>query len=262
MGTRDHYKPGTFCWVDLATTDPAGAKAFYRALFGWTAEDMPAGDDNIYTMLNLDGDNVAALYEMDAEQRRQGVPPHWLNYVSVDDADATAAKARELGGTVHGEAFDVLQAGRMAVIQDPTGATLVAWQPKEHIGARRVNDIGCLTLNELSTPDTATAAAFYEGLFGWQTEPIGENGAVVYVSIKNSGTLNGGMMPTTAAQGDIPPHWRPYFTVTSCDASVAKVTELGGRTVAGPMDVPGGRIAVVLDPQGAAFALFEGDVDD
>ena len=262
MGKRHKYEPGTFSWVDLATTDPAAAKAFYGALFGWTAEDMPAGEAGIYTMLRLDGDDVAALYEMQPEMRAQGVPPHWANYVTVADVDATAAKARELGGIVFGEPFDVLDSGRMAVIQDPTGATVMAWQPGRHIGAGRVNDPGCLTWNDLVTRDIQAARTFYEGLFGWQTEPIEENGQVVYVTIKNRDRINGGMMPMTPQHGDAPPHWLPYFTATSCDEAVSRLNELGGTTLAGPMEMGAGRIAVIRDPQGAAFALFEGEVDD
>src|SRR5918998_1846178 len=187
MGKRERYEPGTFCWVDLATTDPAGAKTFYGELFGWEAEDMPAGEAGTYTMLRLDGDYVCGLYEMDAARSEQGAPPSWLSYVSVDDADATAARARELGGTVYGEAFDVLDAGRMAVIQDPTGAVLGAWQPRGHIGASRVNDPGCFTWNELQTRDSETAADFYAALFGWETEPVEQDGNLVYVTIENAG---------------------------------------------------------------------------
>ena len=127
MGKRERYGPGTFCWVDLATTDPAGAKAFYGELFGWEAEDVPAGEAGIYTMLRLGGDEVCTLYELDAERREQGTSPYWFSYVSVEDANATASRARELGGAVYGEAYDVLGAGRMAIIQDPTGGVLAAW---------------------------------------------------------------------------------------------------------------------------------------
>ena len=262
MGKRERYEPGTFCWVDLATTDPEGAKAFYGELFGWEAEDMPAGEGATYTMLRLDGDYVCALYEMDAEQREQGIPPYWFSYVSVDDADATASRARELGGTVYGEAFEVLDAGRMAVVGDPTGATFAAWQPRAHIGARRVNDPGCLTLNELHTRDPEAAITFYAGLFGWETEVIEVNGEPVYGSINNAGALNGGLMPMTEQNGDAPSYWLPYFTVTSTEGAVAKIRDLGGKLMAGPLDVPAGRIAAVSDPQGAAFALFEGETDD
>ena len=262
MGKRQCYEPGTFCWIDLATTDPAGAKAFYGELFGWEAEDMPAGEAGTYTMLYSSGDEVGGLYEMDSGQRERGVPPYWFSYVSVDDADAVASRARELGGTVYGEAFDVLDAGRMAVIQDPTGAVLGAWQPRSHIGASRVNDPGCFTWNELQTREPGMAADFYAALFGWETEPQEQDGNLVYVTIENAGAKNGGIMPMTEQHGDAPSFWLTYFTVTSCDDAVGKVRELGGEVLVGPLDLGAGRIAVVSDPQGAAFALFEGETDD
>src|SRR3712207_9590507 len=127
MGKRQSYEPGTFCWIDLATTDPAGAKAFYGELFGWKGEDMPAGEAGTYTMLRLDGDDIGGLYEMNAGQRERNVPPYWFSYVLVADADSIASRERELGGTVSGEAFDVLDSGRMAGVQDPTGAVRGAW---------------------------------------------------------------------------------------------------------------------------------------
>src|SRR5919199_1048247 len=262
MGERERYEPGTFCWVDLATTDPAGAKAFYGELFGWEAEDMPVGEAGTYTMLHLDGDEVCALTELDAGRREQGMPPHWSSYVSVEDADATVARARELGATVYGEAFDVFDAGRMAVIQDPVGTVFAVWQPGMHIGARRVNDPGCLGWNELHTREPETGADFYAGLFGWVMEPIEEDGKLAYMVIKNAGSSNGGIMPMTEQHGDAPPHWLAYFTVPSCEEAGARVRELGGGVLAGPLDLPAGRISVVHDPQGAMFALFEGETDD
>ncbi len=262
MGKRERYEPGTFCWVDLATTDPAGAKTFYGELFGWEAEDTPAGEAGTYTMLRLDGDEVGGLYELDAGRREMGTPSHWFHYVSVEDADATAARASELGGTVYGEAFDVLDSGRMAIIQDPTGAVLAAWQPRAHAGAGRVNDVGCLTWNELQSRDPETASAFYAGLFGWETKPIEEEGKLAYVMIRNAGSSNGGIMPMTEQHGDAPPYWLAYFTVPSCDDAIAKVQELGGDTLTGPLDIGAGKIAVMRDPQGAAFAIFEGETDE
>jgi predicted enzyme related to lactoylglutathione lyase len=262
MGKREHYEPGTFCWADLQTTDPTGAKAFYGGLFGWEAEDMPAGEAGTYTMLRLGDDEVCAIYEMDTGQREQGTPPHWLSYVSVEDADATAARARELGGTVYGDAFDVLDAGRMAIIGDPLGAMFVAWQPRAHIGARRVNDVGCMGWNELQTCDPGAAGEFYGGLFSWEIKPIEDDGRLVYTTIKNKGSQNGGFMPLAEQHGDAPSFWLPYFTVSSRDDAVEKVQELGGTLLAGPLDLPAGRIAVLADPQGAAFAIFEGETDE
>jgi uncharacterized protein len=262
MGKRDHYRPGTFCWVDLATTDAAGAKAFYEELFGWEAEDTPAGETATYTMLRLGGDDVGGLYEMDAGQREQGASPYWLSYVSVESADAAVARVAELGGIAHGDAFDVMEAGRMAVIADPEGATLALWEPRAHLGAGRVNDIGCMGWNELQTRDVEAAGDFYGGLFGWEIEPIEDDGRIVYATVRNAGNPNGGFMPMTEQHGDVPPHWLPYFTVPSRDDAVEKARELDGALLAGPLDLPAGEIAVLADPQGAAFAIFEGETDD
>jgi predicted enzyme related to lactoylglutathione lyase len=258
MGKRERYEPGTFSWVDLATTDGAAAKAFYGGLFGWDFEDNDVPGGGVYSMAQLDGDNVAAIYDMPPEMRERGVPPNWTNYVTVEDADAAAARARDVGGTVHAEAFDVMEVGRMAIIQDPQGAIFAVWQPKTSIGATRVNDVGCLTMNELSTTDLDAAASFYADLFGWQTDRLDTGGGPPYMSAHNKGTLNAGM---TVVQGGAPPHWKPYFTVESCDETADKIRSSGGQVVAGPLDIPSGRIAVAIDPQGAVFSIFEGEVD-
>lgn len=202
-----------------------------------------------------------ALYEMNTEHREQGVPPHWFSYVNADDAGAPAARARKLGGAVRGEPFDVEDYGRMAVIQDTTGAAFGAWQPRTHISARRVNGTGYLIWNDLRTPDPGTAAAFYAELFGWETEPIEEGGKLVYMGITNAGSGNGGISPIAEQHGGEPPNWLPYFTVPSCDGTLVRVRELGGNALVGPHSVPAGRFAVVRDPQGTVFALFEGETD-
>lgn len=264
MGKRTRYEPGTFCWVDLATTDLAAAKSFYAALFGWRANDMPMGDGQVYSMQQVDDDTVAAIYELEAERRSMGIPPHWSHYVSVVDADATAARASKLGGTVLAEPFDVYDSGRMAVIQDPTGAAFGIWQPKAFTGASRVNDPGCLSWDELQTRDPDAAVAFYTGLFGWEMARVEQDGNLVYRSIENGGRRNGGIMPMTEHQAGVPPYWLAYFTVPSADATAARASELGGEALVEPFDLPGGpgRIAVIRDPQGAVFAIYEGPVDD
>jgi uncharacterized protein len=256
MGKRERYEPGTFCWVDLSTSDADGAKVFYGELFGWEFEGSEIPGGGVYTMCHVQGDAVAAIVQQDEQ------PGHWNNYVTVMSADETAAKARQLGANVFEEPFDVMEAGRMAVFADPSGAVLCAWQPRAHAGADRVNEAGCLTWNELQSRDPETASVFYAGLFGWETELVKDDGKLVYVTIRNAGLANGGIMPMTEQHGDAPSLWLPYFAVPSCDEAVAKVRELGGDVLAGPFDVPGGRISVVRDPQGAAFALFEGETDD
>jgi hypothetical protein len=253
MGERDGYAPGTFCWADLGTTDGEAAKAFYSAVFGWDAEDAPAGDAGVYTTFKLDGREVAALYEM-GEEERASLTPHWSSYVAVEDVDGLADRIIELGGEVLAHPFDVMQAGRMTALRDPTGATVHLWQARDQIGAGRVNDPGCMVWNELATPDPARARDFFSALLGWTIEPE-ESG---YGVIMSGGAVNGGIRPP---QDGEPTHWLVYFTTVSIDDTITKLKEAGGSVIAGPADTPVGRVAAVSDPQGAAFALFEGQTD-
>jgi predicted enzyme related to lactoylglutathione lyase len=260
MGQRTSYAPGTFSWVDLATTDPEAAKQFYGRLFGWQAEDMPAGDAGTYTMLRRDGAYAAALYAQSEDQRKAGMPPAWVSYVTVQDADATATRAAELGATVLAGPFDVVQAGRMAVIADPQGAAFAVWQPREHIGAQIVNQPGALTWNDLLTTDVDAAATFYRDLLGWEVEQVGE---MPYWMIRNGGASNGGLMPIPDDQrsAGVSPVWNAYFAVDDLDEALRTVQAGGGELVAGPIDMDAGRFAAVRDPQGAALSLFAGRLD-
>jgi predicted enzyme related to lactoylglutathione lyase len=268
MGKRTHYAPGVFNWVELATTDPEAAKAFYGRLFGWQSDDQPVPDEyggGVYTLLRLDGDIVASLQLQPEAQRDDGVPPHWMSCVAVEDADATATRAQELGGTVF-TTYDMMDMARMAIVADPTGAFLGAWQAGNVAGAARVNDPGCLTSNELSTNDMDRAAAFYADLFGWRVEEIDTQGGPRYWSIRHEGAAdgqNGGARLLAPEQEGVPPYWMPYFTVPSADAAVATATDGGGSVLSGPLTIgTGSRIAALRDPQGAVFAVFEGWVAD
>jgi predicted enzyme related to lactoylglutathione lyase len=255
MGERTEHPPGTFSWTDLGTSDAEGAKAFYTGLFGWEAEDSPVPGGGTYTMFKIDGKAVSGLYE------RDDLPPAWLSYVTVEDADATAGRAKELGGNVLQDPFDVMEAGRMAVLQDPQGAAFAVWQPKDSIGAELVNDAGSLTMNQLNTSDTDAATEFYSALFGWDVRPVTEEGGPDFYGLYNGDTLNGGMMPLPPDSRGTPPHWLGYFTVEDADDSARRIGEGGGQVVVPPMEIPAGRIVVAQDPQGAFFALFEGEVD-
>ena len=253
MGERDSYPVGTFCWADLGTTEGPDAKTFYTALFGWDAEDLPAGEDGVYTMFRKQGRDVAALYEMGADERGQ-LPAHWSSYVSVEDLDAVAGRGTELGAAVVAEPFDVMDSGRMAVLRDPAGAHVHLWQPGRHVGAGRVNETGCMVWNELATADVAGALSFYRELLGWE----GEIDATGYATIRTSAGINGGIRPLQDGEA---PAWLVYFSTGSADDAAMHVRESGGAVLAGPMDATVGRIAVVRDPQGAVLALYEGDVD-
>src|SRR6185503_19491129 len=141
MGERTSHAPGSFSWTDLSTTDPDGAKAFYTGLFGWDTEDNPIPEGGVYTMLLGDGKYVGALSAV----QQEGQPPAWNSYVTVTSADDAARAAAANGGTVAMEPFDVMEAGRMALVQDPTGAFFAVWEPRDSIGAQRVNEPGALT---------------------------------------------------------------------------------------------------------------------
>src|SRR5262249_22814775 len=153
MGERTSYTPGTFSWTDLTTTDQDGAKSYYSQLFGWQANDQPIGDGMVYSMMTVDGKDVAAISPQPQAQRDAGAPPAWNSYITVESADQAVERASQLGGTAHAPAFDVFDAGRMAVIQDPGGALFAVWEPKQHIGASLVNANGALSWNELASTD-------------------------------------------------------------------------------------------------------------
>ncbi len=257
MGERNEYSPGTFCWSELATSDQDAAKAFYSRLLGWQADDRPVGDGAYYSMQLIDGKPVAAIAAQPRQQRDAGVPPLWNSYISVQDADAVAERAEELGAAVHAPPFDVMTAGRMAVIQDPQGAYFMLWQPHEHVGAGLVNAPGALVWNELQSPDVEASAAFYGDLFGWSIEQA-EGMQDVYLTIKNGVANNGGIRDLTPPS---PPNWLTYFGVDDIDQALAMVAELGGYNLAGPIDIEIAKLAVVADPQGAVFALYAGQLE-
>jgi predicted enzyme related to lactoylglutathione lyase len=258
MGDRESYAPGTFSWTDLTTTDQDGAKAFYGALFGWEAIDRPVGDGVVYSLMTLGGKNVAAISPQPQPQRDAGVPPTWNSYVTVQNADDALARARELGATVHADAFDVLDAGRMGVIQDPQGAYFLVWEPRTNIGASLVNVAGALCWNELASPDPEASATFYGALLGWENRTM-EGSEPPYLVVMNDGHGNGGIRPMMPAEPQ--PYWLVYFGVDDLDASMAHVEELGGAKLAGPIPIGPGTLGFVQDPQGAVFALYTGVFD-
>jgi len=251
------YAPGTFCWVELGTTNGEAAKKFYTELFGWDFIDNPIGEGMVYTMLKLGGKDVGALYQLSGEMTSQGIPPHWMSYVSVSSADESAKKAKSLGATLMKEPFDVFDIGRMAVVQDPTGAVFSLWQPRKSQGAGVVNVPNSFCWNELATGDATKAGEFYTGLFNWGKN-VQQFGAMTYTSFINGDRPAGGMYEPTPEMGNIPPNWLVYFAVDDCDAQAKKAGGLGAKTIVPPSDIPGtGRFAVIQDPQGAVFGIIK-----
>jgi uncharacterized protein len=255
MAERSSYAPGTFCWAELSASDPEAAKRFYGSLLGWQYRDTPLGDGAVYSIAEVDGMAVAAIAPQPQQQAAAGLPPVWSSYVSVQSADASAQHAKDLGGNVHAPPFDVMSAGRMAVIQDPQGAYFMLWQAHEMVGAQLVNAPGALVWNELASSDLDDSSSFYSRLFGWEIAQF-EGSSEPYLSIRNAGANNGGIRPLTPAGGT--PHWLVYFGVQNTEEALSKLGAIGGSTLAGPIDIEMAKIAVVQDPQGAVFAIYAG----
>jgi predicted enzyme related to lactoylglutathione lyase len=273
MLERDGYLPGVPCWVDTSQPDPRAAVAFYRGLFGWDFEDtMPPDSAGRYFIARLRGGDVAAV-----GSQPEGSPPiaAWNTYVWVESADDTAAKVQASGGRVVVEPFDVMQAGRMAVLTDPEGAAFCVWEAHEHKGARIVNEPGSLNFNSLNTRDPEGAKSFYGAVFGWET--LGPGGGMEMWALPaygdfleqsdpglrermaESGAPDGfenvvaALAPMTDDQAGVPPHWSVTFGVDDADATAKRAWELGGRVVVAPFDAPWVRMTVITDPQGATF---------
>ena len=257
MANVDHHPAGSFCWIELHTTDQPAAKKFYNSLFGWEAHDNPMGDAGVYTMFRLQGRDAAAGCSLRPDERSHGVPSYWMLYITVDNTDAAVNKAKQLGGKILAPAFDVMDAGRMAVVQDPTGAIFCPWQPNKNNGIQIAHVHGTLCWADLSTPDAKRASAFYSGLFGWQltADPKDPSG---YLHIKNGEHFIGGVPPAAHRQPGVPPHWLAYFAVDDVDACANKAKEMGAKLYLPPMSMEGvGRFSVIADPQGAVFAIFK-----
>ncbi len=249
------HKPGTFCWVDFNAKDPNAAKQFYSALFGWTVNEIPLEGGGTYSMMQKNGKTVAAIGGTPPGQ--ENVPPHWNSYVAVENVDAVTNKAATLGGTVAMPPFDVMEAGRMSAVQDPAGAFVFLWQPKEHKGAELTMDAGSVCWNELLTKDTSAAGSFYKNLLGWNVEQFPMDG-MVYNIFKHGDTQVGGMFPIDPSWGPVPPNWTVYFAVDDCDATCEKIKSLGGQVLMGPQDIETvGRFATCADPQGGVFAILQ-----
>ncbi len=256
MSERTSYTPGTPCWVDLATPDIEAAARFYGEVLGWEVPELPnSAEMGGYRRAKKNGKDVAGVMPL----MQEGQPPAWSTYVSVADADATAAAVTANGGTQVAEPMDVMELGRMAVFTDPTGAFFGIWQPGTFHGAELVNEAGTVGWNELGTRDTAAAKEFYGAVFGWSYDDEPSPRVGTYTIWKVGEAMVGGMIDLNALgmPAEIPANWLVYFTVEDADAAVEKVQSGGGSVMNGPIDIPVGRFAVVADRFGAAFAVMQ-----
>jgi predicted enzyme related to lactoylglutathione lyase len=214
-------------------------------------------------MCKSKGKDLAGLYELPPELLKSGVPPHWMSYVAVASADEACEKIKKHGGKVQQGPFDVMDVGRMAICQDPTGATFSIWQAKAHKGTTIMGENGTPCWFELSTCGVEKAEKFYKDVFGGSVK-AGTNAGFVYREISAPGAPmpQGGMMELTPQHGPVPPHWMIYFTVDDCDASSQRARNLGGKVMVPPMDIPNvGRFSVLTDPAGATFAIIKVTLD-
>lgn len=250
---------GRFVWYELMTSDPDAAIAFYTDVVGWGT--MPFdGAPMPYTMWTKGERPVGGVLEMPAE----AAPPTWMGHVRVDDVDAVAARVEERGGSILHGPESLEEVGRWVVFADPQGAVISAFRPETESNGSDEPEPGDVSWHELATSDHEAAFEFYADLFGWEKDHAMDMGeAGVYQMYNGGGRMLGGMydqspdMPGPGGSGR--PAWLYYLRVADLDGAVEKVRSGGGTVVVEPMEVPGGsRIAVAIDPQGAAFGLHEG----
>jgi uncharacterized protein len=250
-------RSGYFCWTDLGALKPTEAKAFYGRVVGWTGKDFPLPQGGDYTLLHTPNGDAAGLYEQSDDQKSQKIPPHWLVYLAVEDAEATAKQAKALGGRIVVDAYDVEKLGRMAILLDPTGAMFAIWETGSHGGMTiDPGEPGSLCWCELMTPDLEKVAPFYAALFGWIVE-LQEGQGMRHARCRIGDAPVADMMAIGSGHGRVPPHWLAYFAVESCAAASKIVGEAGGRTLVAPSALTEGTtFSIVRDPEGAIFGLM------
>jgi predicted enzyme related to lactoylglutathione lyase len=245
---------GRFVWHQLMTRDVPGAKQFYAKLAGW--KTMPWPLDPSYTVCHADSGPVAGIMQIPSDLPGE-IPSHWIQYIGTRDVDATAEAAVRAGGSVVKSPENMAGAGRYALLMDPQGAVFAIIDPENaRPEAPGTPPLGAFSWHELATTDHEAAFAFYSGLFGWQAMERMDMGPLgVYLIFGQNGVQRGGIYikpPDMPA----PPNWLPYAHVPNADDGCALAQSAGGSLLNGPMEVPGGsRVAVLMDPTGAAFAL-------
>lgn len=249
------WPQGTPCWVDAQVENVGTARAFYAELFGWDIQDSPA-EAGGYLMALLDGKPVAGLGPRPASMP---IAAAWTTYLAADSADDIHAKVLAAGGQAFMEPFDVMDAGRMFIAADPTGAVFGVWQAMAHGGAGVYNQPGAYTWNEVQTRDYQAAKAFYAAVFGYTYTEIGDGSTYNYATFTLPGGADsvGGVNDLTKMPGQTPSHWLIWFDSADVDATVQRAQAMGGSVAMGPSDSPFGRMAILTAPQGEAFGVID-----
>lgn len=248
---QETYPAGTLCWAVMATPDAARTAAFYSGLFGWQVADASGG----FASLQLGGREAAGLLQLPEAAQAAEASSRWLVYLASDDIGGHLAKVEAVDGRILAPAFDVPGAGRMAVVSDPVGAEFGLWEGQGHPGAGVMGEPGSLTWAELYTRSRAAAAHFYRAVFDWAVEEV-RVGQETFIACSIDGKPVAGMMQMSAAWGDTPSYWMPYFAVTDVDEATTLADGLGGETVTAPHDTSAGRLAVLRDPLGALLIVI------
>jgi hypothetical protein len=250
MPTIDAHDPGTLCWIDLASSDAAGATEFYCELFGWTA-DEPIEDAGGYRMLLHRGRQVAGLAPCWGDTDASA----WSTYVASADASETCAAALASGGDVVMDAMDILSAGRMAILRDPGGAQISVWEAGDHHGYEVHREPGTPLPSELLTGDLTTACSFYHAVFGWTAEQPARADEAYTVWHRRGEPVAAALELDESAAETTPPHWRVAIATSDCDATARLCVALGGNVRAAPAAAAPGRCALLEDPAGAVFSV-------
>jgi predicted enzyme related to lactoylglutathione lyase len=260
MPEISEFQPGLPSWADLATPDTDESISFYEGLFGWETREPGDGEEYGGYRVFVKGDKqVAGLMKI----QQEGQPPSWSTYIAVSDADEVAEKVKEAGGDVMVEPMDVSDLGRMAFFADPTGAAFGVWQAKEHKGADLVSEPGATAWHQVNTRDPEKATEFYQAVFGWDCERLDTGGADYWEWQLEDKSVGGMFRMGDDFPEEVPAHWIVYFGVEDADAATEKAKESGAQVRAEPFDTEAGRLAVLTDPHGAAFAVINqggGDV--
>jgi uncharacterized protein len=245
---------GRFVWYEYLTGDVQAGIGFYSEVVGWKTQLF---DQAGYTMWVGSQGPLGGVMGLGEEGQKMGGRPFWMAHVQVDDVDATAALAKGRGGKVWKEPTDIPTVGRFSVIGDPQGASLSVFKPNQGMELHDVSKDGEFCWNELQTSDGAAAWTFYSGLFGWKTLEEMDMGPMGKYRVFGVGDVRLGGMMNAPKGAPYPPHWLYYASTSDLDGAVARATRKGGKVLNGPMDVPGGRVAQLTDPQGGAFALHQ-----